>query len=183
MLFFRQIKGIIATCILMAFIPFFHFTLQRSHDFQGPMFSQSGKNKISVAINGDDGKSGIYFVDHATTLEHLLREIDSSIITANDYKLKDGVSVKLKSEGKQSTVVIEEMTAEQRIALGLPLDINKAALEDLMLVPGIGESTAQKIIDRRREIGKYGSLEQLTEINGIKERKLIKLSKYLYLEK
>ncbi len=76
-----------------------------------------------------------------------------------------------------------QISADKRIALGLPLNINLVSFDELMLVPGLGESTVQKIVDRRQEIGKFKRLEQLMEISGIKEKKFSKLSQYLYVEK
>ena len=182
MLFSRQIKGIIATGILLASIPFFHFAHQQSYDFQGPIFSKSGYGKISVEIT-NNRQSGIYFIDNSVTLKSLLREIDLNVHQETDYNLEDGMSVTIKNQSHQSTTAIQDMCTEKKVALGLPLDINRTSLDDLILIPGVGESTAQKIINRRREIGKFRKLEQLTEISGIKEKKLIKLSKYLYIKK
>lgn len=49
------------------------------------------------------------------------------------------------------------------------VDINKAAKEELMTLPGIGESKALSIIQYREEHGLFESVEELMEIPGIKE--------------
>jgi competence protein ComEA len=70
-----------------------------------------------------------------------------------------------------------------RYALGVPVDLNLATKEDLIIVPGIGEKTAEKILALRNKKGRFKNIEELMEIKGIKEKKLAKFKKYLYLKK
>lgn len=49
------------------------------------------------------------------------------------------------------------------------ININAATKEELMTLPGIGESKADKIISYREENGKFSSPEGIMEISGIKE--------------
>ena len=71
------------------------------------------------------------------------------------------------------------MSADKRLALGIPIDLNRSSLEDLVLVPGIGEKTAEKIVEERRLNGMFGTLEELMRVKGIKEKRLEKLRRYL----
>ena len=49
------------------------------------------------------------------------------------------------------------------------ININKASLEELMTLPGIGESKADAIIAYREAQGKFQNTEELMNIRGIKE--------------
>lgn len=62
------------------------------------------------------------------------------------------------------------------------LNLNTATKEELMLISGIGEVTATKIIEYREAIGGFTSLEQLMDIEGIGEKKLADWSRYLTLD-
>ncbi len=56
---------------------------------------------------------------------------------------------------------------------GSIININQATMFDFMALPGIGEVTAKKIIIYRESIGgKFTSVEQLIEVNGIGEKKM-----------
>lgn len=50
------------------------------------------------------------------------------------------------------------------------VNINHAALEELMILEGIGESKAKAIIEYREENGKFLNIEDIMQVNGIKER-------------
>ncbi|MFN3406788.1 MAG: ComEA family DNA-binding protein [Caldimicrobium sp.] len=59
------------------------------------------------------------------------------------------------------------------------IDLNKANLNQLKALPGIGEVTAKAIIDLREKKGGFKSIEELKEVKGIGEKKLEVLKNYL----
>ncbi|MFN3567924.1 MAG: ComEA family DNA-binding protein [Caldimicrobium sp.] len=59
------------------------------------------------------------------------------------------------------------------------IDINRATLEQLKSLPGIGEVTAKAIIDLREKKGGFKSIEELKEVKGIGEKKLEVLRNYV----
>lgn len=50
---------------------------------------------------------------------------------------------------------------------GQTVNINTASVEELRLLPGIGDVLAQAIVDYRQANGPFGSTEALTEVPGI----------------
>ena len=48
-----------------------------------------------------------------------------------------------------------------------PVDLNSASLTALDTLPGVGPVTAQRILDWRTEHGRFGSVDQLREVDGI----------------
>jgi competence protein ComEA len=61
------------------------------------------------------------------------------------------------------------------------ININTAGVNELIKLPGIGEKTAEKIIQLRSERGKFIRLEELMDVRGIGEVKFNKIKKFLYI--
>jgi competence protein ComEA len=59
------------------------------------------------------------------------------------------------------------------------LDLNEATLEQLMDLPGIGESKAKAIVELRGRLGKFTKVEQLLEAKGIGDKVLEKLKPFV----
>jgi competence protein ComEA len=64
-----------------------------------------------------------------------------------------------------------------------PININTASASELEQVPGIGPSTAQKILDTRKSYGSFKSVDDLLSIKGIGQKRLDKMRKYLTVSK
>jgi competence protein ComEA len=62
------------------------------------------------------------------------------------------------------------------------ININTAGVNDLIKLPGIGEKTAEKIIELRNQRGKFERLEDLMDVRGIGEVKFNKIKKFLYID-
>lgn len=63
---------------------------------------------------------------------------------------------------------VSEMKSEK-------VNINKASAKQLAMLPGIGESKAQAIIDYRKKQGKFKSIKELANVKGIGDKLLSKL--------
>jgi len=61
------------------------------------------------------------------------------------------------------------------------INLNTAGINELVKLPGIGEKTAEKIIQLRSERGKFKRLEELLDVRGIGEVKFNKIKKFLYI--
>lgn len=91
----------------------------------------------------------------------------------------DKVHVPLEGEG-QPTGVPEPAGSSQASAQGGTtssglVNINKASVEELDALPGVGQSTAQAIVDDRDANGAFASIEDLMRVSGIGEKKFEKL--------
>lgn len=64
---------------------------------------------------------------------------------------------------------------------GEKLDLNTADLAALCTLPGIGAAKAQAILDWRQVHGKFTSLEQLLQVEGIGEKLFAELKERVYI--
>ena len=60
----------------------------------------------------------------------------------------------------------------------LAIDVNRATLQELMLMPGVGEITARRILRDRQTHGPFQSLDDLKRIAGIGPKTVAKLKPY-----
>jgi competence ComEA-like helix-hairpin-helix protein len=64
-----------------------------------------------------------------------------------------------------------------------PINLNSASAAELQQVPGIGPSTADKILEMRKSYGAFKSVDDLLAIKGIGPKRLEKMRKYLTIGK
>ena len=76
------------------------------------------------------------------------------------------------------SVATEENLPPEQVELTL-VDINTAGVEELSTLPGIGEGLAGRIVHYREANGAFESVEALTEVSGIGEKKLEELRDYI----
>ena len=106
------------------------------------------------------------------------------------YIIEDGMKIHIPSkEEKESTIIVESNidsgTVEQSNEIKsnnnkkLKININTATKTDLEPLPGIGESTALKIIEYRKKKGKFKLIEDIKQVNGIGENKFNKIKELI----
>jgi competence ComEA-like helix-hairpin-helix protein len=74
------------------------------------------------------------------------------------------------------------MSAQSRVAIGLPLLLNQATKNELTLLPGVGASLAQAIVAHRETHGPFANVGALGEVKGIGEVTLETLKPYVALQ-
>lgn len=67
-------------------------------------------------------------------------------------------------------VIVKEIVPEEMI-----INLNTATKEELMTLDGIGEVTAEKILEYRDKNNGFLTIDELTEVDGIGEGKLEKI--------
>ncbi len=65
----------------------------------------------------------------------------------------------------------------------LKVDLNRAGVEELMKLPGVGEKVAERIVSYRDENGGFDAPEELMNVRGIGEKTYLKLESYLTVSK
>ena len=105
------------------------------------------------------------------------------------YILEDGEKIYIPKKGeeinknnnlnKESSSYTNYSSSE---LLNNKININKATQTELETIPGIGPSTALKIINYRKENGKFTSLEDIKNISGIGDSKYKKIKNYICIK-
>lgn len=86
----------------------------------------------------------------------------------------------LSSSPFQASNLHEDNTSSnEAVCIDGKININTASRKELMLLPGIGNTLAERIIAYREDNGKFSSIEELLNIKGIGEVSLKKLYQYI----
>lgn len=145
-------------------------------------------NKIKVHISGAVEKEGVIELESNSRIADLIEKAGG--IKQNAYmkevnlasKLEDGEKVYIptkeeyEKDQKQETATNMVTSNKQELMTGnkqssSKININTATQEQLDNLPGVGASTAQKIINYRKENGKFKKKEDLKNVSGIGDSK------------
>lgn len=177
-----QISGAIIVVLIATFFYCGRFFLHYLQSFQttSPSYAEKKTGTVIVALTGNTVQKGIYFISPETTVSGLL-----SIAKVTDTKKFDKKALSVVLGGGEKVIIesdrvkIGEIDAAKRITLDIPIDINKATLYDLSLIPGIGKKTSEAIVDLREKFGRISCIDDLLKIHGISKKKFTKIKKYL----
>ena len=126
------------------------------------------KEKILVHICGAVEHPGVYELpEDARVYEAIQLAGGTTKDAAGDQLnqaqgLADGQQLYIPYITEETITGTEEHTAEKGV------NINTATKEELMALPGIGESKAEAIIAYRKQQGNFQTVEELKNISGIK---------------
>lgn len=143
----------------------------------------SDGNKIVVHIVGAVECPGVYRLDWNSRVADLIESAGGYTEDACESWINQA---RLLSDGEQIYVPTKEEvdkwqkegeadapveSGQEDVTSGKNdrIDINKATVEELMNLPGIGESKAKSIVEYRQANGRFASIEDLMLIPGIKE--------------
>ena len=76
----------------------------------------------------------------------------------------------------------EPETSAQTVTESLLININTASREELMLLNGIGEVTADSIIAYRNDSGGFNNIEELMNVSGIGQAKFDAVKDHVFVE-
>jgi competence protein ComEA len=74
------------------------------------------------------------------------------------------------------------MEANKLLVFSIPLDLNRVSIEDLCLVPGIGESLAREIVAYRERRKGFQSVDELKNVKGIGSKKYSPLKNFFMVK-
>ncbi len=138
---------------------------------------KSNNNKIVVYISGQVKNPGIYELDKEARIYNLIDacggiEIDADIDKINlAQKLNDADKIIIPKKVENVVNIDEEseINGYDEDSVG-KININEASLEELKTLSGIGDATAKKIIEYRKN-NYFNEIEDIMNVPGIGESK------------
>lgn len=68
--------------------------------------------------------------------------------------------------------VPRDLQPDERLVLGLPIDLNVAGERELAFVPGLSRRLARAVVEHRAASGPFASVDDLLAVKGIGPRRL-----------
>jgi competence protein ComEA len=149
-------------------------------------FSVSSSSHGFVRVSGDVRHAGMYplpankmtiaainMADPVLSARVGLSESDASAPIFN------GTALHVTARPNETLVVAKSQIAvNERLVMGIPLDINTMSEADFDKVPGIGPMLARRIVVYRQNNGGSMAVAELLLVKGIGDKKYFRLLKY-----
>lgn len=144
-------------------------------------------SKIKVYVTGEVNSPGVIELEEGARIEDAIEGAGGIKAEANlkdinlAYEVSDGEKIYIPNLAEMETEEpeIQQSSNGAGTTSNSKVNINKATSAELTTVPGIGESTAQKIIAYRDENGKFKSVEDIKNVSGIGDSKYEKIKDYI----
>ncbi|GAG64460.1 unnamed protein product [marine sediment metagenome] len=129
---------------------------------------------MRVYISGEVKRPDVYELPVDAILQDAVRAAGGFTEAADEVRLNlalplsNGMHVHVPNQTEE--ILVEPAGGESSprpSATSAIININTAGLTELELLPGIGPSTAQKIIDYRQENGPFSTIDEVQNVSGI----------------
>jgi competence protein ComEA len=134
--------------------------------------------EVVVEILGEVKKPGVYVFKTPPTLIEAVEKAGGFKESArfdeaqSSEVLERGTLLNVSKESpREVKIALGRMEARKLLAFAVPLDLNRVSVDDLCLIPGIGESLAREIVSYRERRKGFRSVEELKNVKGIEEKK------------
>ncbi len=138
--------------------------------------------KITVYVSGAVNEPGIVTLNEGDRLAKAVEKVGGTTKKADlnginmAIKLQDEMHYIIPRIGElvkdsASEVVSEGNFNQAESSKTSQININTATIEELDKLPGVGEATANKIVNHRSESGEFKSIEEIKNVNGIGDKK------------
>lgn len=121
---------------------------------------------IFVYMCGAVNREGVYELPDGSRIYQAI-EVAGGFREDADTKAVNQAEVLEDEERIYVPVIGEEVLVESEESG--KININKASKEELMTLPGVGESRAESIIKYREDVGAFQNIEDIMQVSGIKE--------------
>jgi len=142
--------------------------IKANPDFKKDFFDDS-KLQTSAFFSASEKLNREFVIDltnEDTLTEEEAKEIINSITTSED-SIKAGKEKKTKKEEKLQ---------------GRIINLNTATKEELMMLPGVGEAMAERIMIYRDDHNGFRKAEDIMKVKGIGKKKYEKLKQYISIQ-
>lgn len=172
---------------------------------------KENKDNMYIYITGEVNEPGVYILKEGSRISDAINIAGGTTQNANldkinlVYSLKDGMKINIPNnldlKNNPNYIYITMSSGDEKndsdfinkddninnnsnnvSAFKVSMvNINTATQTELETLPGIGPSLALKIINYRKENGKFENIEELKNVSGIGDNKYDEIKEYIYV--
>lgn len=161
----------------------------------GEQLAESKTKGLTVYVSGEVKNPGMYEMPAGSRAQEAIEKAGGMTLNANVNKVnlakkcKDGMQINVpalsvkqaktrsgSSQGRRSAGIVNSAEVEQENLTAV--NLNSATIEELENLPGVGQTTAQKIIEYRQQ-HRFDKIEDVMNVKGIGKAKFQKMKNYL----
>jgi len=187
---------LISIIIISSILAYYYFNEQEIQEYRADDIVQQQtemveKEEIVIHISGEVNNPGVIKMEEGSRIADAIEKAGGCTQTANldnvnlAYIVQDGTKIYIPTIEEENNNILETSAGYGVIVDGkenMKININTASVVELQKIPGVGESTAQKIKDYREKNGRFTNIEELKNVSGIGEAKFANMEEYICIK-
>lgn len=147
---------------------------------------------IKVFVNGAVNLPGVYELPLHSRVEEAVR-LAGGVTASADLRtlnlaalLSDGAQLYVATTDQNDQAaensgafLLNNSASAEATSTNAKIDLNTATLAELETLPGVGPSTAQKILSYREDVGRFNQIEDVMNVSGIGEAKFATMRDFI----
>jgi competence protein ComEA len=126
----------------------------------------------AVGVDGPEQERLTQSTIGSETVGRLKTEVPAADDPGLETERKDTVSTPTESPSPPALRTKSPVIAPPRRSVTFPIDLNTAAREELLELPGIGDTLAERIVAYRKSHGAFRNVEELRKVKGIGKKRM-----------
>lgn len=155
------------------------------HSMADEGYTKGQSAEVVIYICGAVASPGVYTLPEGSRVYELieaagglLEDADNRVLNQAEV-LQDGQQIVVYTREEAADLPVPDSGAGTVVSNEGKVNLNTAKAEELMTLSGIGEARAHAIIAYREQNGGFRSIEEIMEIEGIKEKLFEKIKEQI----
>ncbi|SFG21267.1 ComEA family DNA-binding protein [Oribacterium sp. WCC10] len=158
----------------------------------GIWYVTSERKETGISFVSEQQANAIIYEETGVSEGKAVTDINDQTDFPDDVQKKNNTGDNVYEEASRETEENESEDVLEETEIALPeeaevnteensslVNLNKASLQELDSLPGVGPSTAQNIIDYRNRYGGFADIEEIKNVKRIGDKTFEKLKNYI----
>jgi competence protein ComEA len=158
---------------------------ERSRDLVLSLEPLDTSDDVTVFVGGAVDDPGLYVLPRGSRLSEAI-DLAGPLDSADTSRLPMAQVLSDEQSILVPEIVAESDATQERTSSGESsselLNVNQASQAELETLPGIGPALAERIVERRVNVGPFTTLEEMSDVSGISDRMVDEIREHASVE-